>query len=109
MLCAILRVQKRLQAAGKLPAYDLAATCRLLGARQHALNFLQVSIESHEAPVIASRVDRDFQSLHWDPFIQRLGAQVGLPPSPELLNRLFSRCSPGAPPLLSPALASQTG
>jgi tetratricopeptide (TPR) repeat protein len=80
MLRAMLRVQQRLQAAGKLPAYDLAATYCLLGDHQQALNFLQSSVKSHEAPVIAIRVDKDFQTLHADPSFQKLVTQVGLPP-----------------------------
>jgi Tfp pilus assembly protein PilF len=80
MLRAMLRVQQRLQATGKLPAYDLAATYCLLGDHQHALDFLQSSVESHEAPVIAIRVDKDFQALHADPSFQKLVTQVGLPP-----------------------------
>jgi tetratricopeptide (TPR) repeat protein len=80
MLHAMRDVQQRLYASGKIPAYDLAVTHCLMGNHQEALRLLESSVQSHEAQVIAIRVDKNFQSLHDDPAFQQLIAKVGLPP-----------------------------
>jgi len=80
MLRAMLTIQQRLHAQGKLPAFDLAATYCLLGDQEHALRLLQISVENHEALVVALRVDKYFETLHNNPAFQKLVVQAGLPP-----------------------------
>ncbi len=80
MLRAIAKTQQRLQAQGKLPAYEVAITYSLSGDKQKALQLLQTAIEGHEAQVIAIRVDKGLQPLHGEPEFQKMIAQVGLPP-----------------------------
>jgi tetratricopeptide (TPR) repeat protein len=63
---AILPVQKEMSNRGIGSAYDLAATCALLGRREDALRFLQAAYERRETGLLYLSRDPAFNSLHGD-------------------------------------------
>jgi Tfp pilus assembly protein PilF len=79
MLRAMLREAQRLQAEGKMSAFELAGIYALLKDRGQALRLLHLSVENHEAEAIAIRNEPSFQAMHGDPAFQKLVAKVGLP------------------------------
>ncbi len=82
MLAGILRLQKKLYAEGRLPAYAVAETCARLGRKEEALRYLQTAYERHETAFLSLRVDEGWSSLHDDPAYRQLLAQAGFPPLP---------------------------
>jgi len=83
MWSAILKVQQRLHADGKVSAYDLARTYAALGRKQEALEDLQTAYQQHEPELVSMRVDVALAGLHSEPRFRELLSQVGLPALPQ--------------------------
>jgi tetratricopeptide (TPR) repeat protein len=66
MLRAILDVERKLYAAGKLPAYSLAIICAKLGDTKDAIDYLAASVARHESNNIAVGIEPDFAVLRSD-------------------------------------------
>lgn len=78
MLEAELSVQKRLEAVGRYPAYNVAQTFIMLDKKDEALKYLQTSYSKHEVNLVAMLVDPTFASLRQEPAYRRLLAQLGV-------------------------------
>ncbi len=79
MLESMLAAEKTGYADGRISAFRLAETTSLMGHRQEALNYLQVSRERRESALSELLVDPPFMSLRDDPSYRELILQVGLP------------------------------
>lgn len=82
MLGNVLRVRKKLFAAGQMQAYSVATASAYLNNNSEALHYLQISDQRHEASFTSIRVDIAFAALHDDPAFRKLVVQAGLPPVP---------------------------
>jgi len=80
MLQSILVEQKRLYAAHRLSAYQVARTEALLGDRTGALAFLHVALQRNEAELAILRVDLALNRLHDLPEFRQVVVAAGLPP-----------------------------
>jgi tetratricopeptide (TPR) repeat protein len=73
----MLPVQKELFDRGLGPAYDLAATCALLGKKQEAMRYLQAAYEKRETGLLYLSRDPDFNILHDDLVYKEITERVG--------------------------------
>jgi tetratricopeptide (TPR) repeat protein len=73
----MLPVQKEIFDRGLGPAYDLAATCALLGKKQQALRYLQAAYEKRETGLLYLSRDPDFNILHDDLVYKEITERVG--------------------------------
>jgi Flp pilus assembly protein TadD len=80
MLHAMLSLQQRYFASGKISGFQLARTYALLGDRQNAVRFLEISVARNEPDNIAMKIDPAFADLQTDPRIRPLLAAAGLQP-----------------------------
>jgi DNA-binding winged helix-turn-helix (wHTH) protein/Tfp pilus assembly protein PilF len=79
MLQNTLRLQKTLYGRGLQPPYLLAQTDALLGNKQEAIAYLNISYEKHEEYVLQVETDPAFNTLHDEPAYKDLVARLGLP------------------------------
>lgn len=79
---AQLAEQKKLYEQGKFSPYFVAQTEARLGNTRAALNYLTISIQSHDEHALNLGVDQGFASLHGDAPFQQLLAKIGLPTTP---------------------------
>ncbi|MDB5542663.1 MAG: hypothetical protein JWQ89_4390 [Devosia sp.] len=82
MLAAMLEEQKHQFQVGGEKAYKVAATAALLGDRELALSYLDISVDRHET--LGLLVEPEFRSLRGDRHFQALVAKLGLPSRPPL-------------------------
>ena len=73
----MLPVQKEIFDRGLGPAYDLAATCALLGKKQDALHYLQAAYEKRETSLLNLNRDPNFNILHDDLVYKEITERVG--------------------------------
>jgi tetratricopeptide (TPR) repeat protein len=73
----MLPVQKEIFDRGLGPAYDLAATCALLGKKQEALRYFQAAYEKRETGLLYLSRDPDFNILHDDLVYKEITERVG--------------------------------
>ena len=76
MLEGMLRVQKSQYLQGQAPAYELAATCALLGRKQEAIEYLKVVREQHDYKILISRIDPALASIRDAPEYRALVADL---------------------------------
>lgn len=74
---SMLPVQREMFNRGLVPAYDLAATCALLGKKEDALHYLQAAYEKRETGLLYLSRDPDFNILHDDLVYQEITDRVG--------------------------------
>lgn len=77
MLAAMLDEQQRQFRAEREKAYKVAATAALLGNKELALSYLDISVERRET--LGLLVEPEFRALRGDPHFQELVAKLGLP------------------------------
>jgi hypothetical protein len=73
----MLPVQKEMFDRDLAPAYDLAATCALLGKKEEALRYLQAAYEKREIGLLYLSHNPDFDSLHDDLVYKEITERVG--------------------------------
>jgi Tfp pilus assembly protein PilF len=73
----MLPVQKEMLNRDLASAYDVAATCALLGKQEEALRYLQVAYEKREIGLLYLSRNPDFNSLHDDLAYQEIAERVG--------------------------------
>jgi Tfp pilus assembly protein PilF len=75
-----LQIQKKLCAEGKLSPFRVAQTAAMLGEKQQALHYLQLSYQRHEEQFLAADKDGALSSLRDEPEFKKLLAEAGLVP-----------------------------
>ncbi|HEY0281135.1 MAG TPA: hypothetical protein VGC27_00755 [Rhizomicrobium sp.] len=78
MFSAMLDVEKRLYAQGKISAYELAVACADAGDEPNAIAYLRVSLSRRETENVALAVDPAFEDLRAKPEFQPLLSMAGL-------------------------------
>jgi tetratricopeptide (TPR) repeat protein len=76
MLESMLAVQKKLYLQGQAPAYELAKTCALLGAKREAIEYLKVAYAQHDYMILISRIDPALGNLRDEPAYRDLVAHL---------------------------------
>jgi len=79
MLESTLRLQKRQYARQQAAPFQLARTCSLLGNRQEAIQYLEISYEQHDASLLAVEADPAFDSLRDEAAYRELMARMNFP------------------------------
>jgi Tfp pilus assembly protein PilF len=74
---SMLSVQKEMFERGLGPAYDLAATCALLGKKAEALRYLQAAYEKREVGLLYLSRNQNFNILRGDPIYKEITERVG--------------------------------
>ena len=74
---SMLPVQKEMFNRGLGSAYDLAATCALLGKKKEALRFLQAAYKKRETGLLYLSRNPDFNVLHDDWVYKEIAERVG--------------------------------
>jgi tetratricopeptide (TPR) repeat protein len=74
---SMLPVQKAMFDRDLAPAYDLAATCALLGKKEDALRYLQAAYDKRETGLLYLSRNPDFKILHDDLAYQQLTERIG--------------------------------
>jgi len=72
----MLPLQKDHLNRGQGSAYDLAATCALLGRNEEALRYLRMAYEKREIGLLFLNRNPDFNSLHDDSGYKEMAEQV---------------------------------
>jgi hypothetical protein len=70
-------MQKEMFERGLGPAYDLAATCALLGKKAEALQYLQAAYEKREVGFLYLSRNQNFNILGGDPIYKEITGRVG--------------------------------
>jgi len=73
---SMLPVQKEMFNRGLVSAYDLAATCALLGEKEEALRYLQAAYEKRETGLLYLNRNPDFNILHDDLIYKEITERV---------------------------------
>lgn len=73
---AMLPLRKEIFDRGQGPAYDVAATCALLGKKEDALHYLQAAFDKREIGMLYLNRNPDFVSLHGDSAYQEIAQHV---------------------------------
>jgi tetratricopeptide (TPR) repeat protein len=76
----IFALQKKFYAEGQMPPFMLASTAAMLGRKDDALRFLQISYRQRDPSFIGVRVDHGLRPLYGDPAFRKLVEQAGFPP-----------------------------
>lgn len=76
MRASMLPVQKEMFDRGLVSAYDLAATCALMGRKEDALHYLQSAYEKREVGLLYLSHDSDFNTLHDELAYQKINERV---------------------------------
>ncbi len=76
MRATMLPVQKEMFDRGLVSAYDLAATCTLMGRKEEALHYLQSAYERREVGLLYLNRDPDFNALHDDLVYKEINERV---------------------------------
>ena len=74
---SMLSVQKEMYERALGPAYDLAATCALLGKKAEALRYLQAAYEKREVGLLYLSRNQNFNILRDDPIYKEITERVG--------------------------------
>ncbi len=74
---SMIPVQKEMVNRDLGSAYDLAATCALLGKKEEALQYLQLAYEKRETGLLYLSRNPDFNALHDDLVYQEITERVG--------------------------------
>jgi hypothetical protein len=73
----MLSLQKKMLERGLGPAYDLAATCALLGKKAEALRYLQAAYEKREVGLLYLGRNQNSNILRDDPIYKEITERVG--------------------------------
>jgi DNA-binding winged helix-turn-helix (wHTH) protein/Tfp pilus assembly protein PilF len=74
--------QQKLYDLGKFSPLALSETCALEGNKRDALKYLKIAYDQHEDDVVGLAGNRLFDSLHDDPEMQRILAEVKIQRAP---------------------------
>ncbi len=74
---SMLPVEKEMLNRDLASAYDVAATCALLGKKEEALRYLQAAYEKRDIGLLYLSRNPDFNSLHDDLVYQEIAERVG--------------------------------